>query len=201
MNEFKEPSNIEDILESEVPKVPVQESVEDELKRSQRETNEDGRTEFFTEEPEEIISYQFGDPVRRENFINFLIYSFAISRGDIAVQQVFFKWISKTSGVNVEDIIDQFGVSGSVHALSQKEVKVFEDAFYAVSKHHKVFQEHAPEEVDDEILDGLAQISNPTEHLDDIMAQYYDLDTINTLQEFNACTRVYFEKTRANKMR
>jgi hypothetical protein len=43
--------------------------------------------------PSEPETYNVGDVITRKNFIDFLIKSFAISRGNTARQIVFFVWL------------------------------------------------------------------------------------------------------------
>jgi hypothetical protein len=186
-NEVRE--NIGDVIEptyiEEADTDDKNEDIEQEIKK----------TEFFKNEPEHIDEYHFGDTITRENFINFLIFSFAISRGDITVQQIFFKWVNKTNESDVENIISQFGESGSIKVLSKSEIDVFEKAFNSVRTHHKVYLGFEEEDLDDEIVDGLEQISADSDSLD-VTLPYYDLDSIVTLNDFNTCTKTYFQKVK-----
>lgn len=48
--------------------------------------------------PQQPKPYHPGDKITRENFVSLLIYSFAISRGQLAKQVAFFNWVQMNSG-------------------------------------------------------------------------------------------------------
>lgn len=56
----------------------------------------------FKETPITLINYKDGDIPTRENFISFIIFSFAISRGEPGLQQMYFRWVEKTTNLTAK---------------------------------------------------------------------------------------------------
>ncbi len=104
----------------------------------------------FGVKPTQIIPYNFGDIVTRENFIYFLIMSYAVSRGSFVIQKVFFEMMKQKVDFQYEATIESLFESGSFEALSKEEQGVFTKAFRSVKKHLEEFIEM---EIEDEIRD------------------------------------------------
>lgn len=110
----------------------------------------------FKQKAEKIVEYNFGDKVTRENFINFLILSYAVSRGNFVIQRVFFLMMEEKVEFPYKATITNFYEHGSFsEALSKEEQKIFFQSFRNVAKHMEVYEEiEIEDEVRDEV-DGL----------------------------------------------
>jgi|GEM_PF-6589537 len=100
--------------------------------------------EEFLVQPKDIQPYKPGDKVTRENFVNFLILSYAISMGQPAVQYFFMQWLRLKYGFDYSSTLDNFLDTGGWKVLSENERNKFKQQFYRVSKHReKVGSEEA----------------------------------------------------------
>src|SRR3989344_3047467 len=96
----------------------------------------------FKKSPEHITEYKLGDRVTRENFVDLLILSFAISRGRPNIQATFFTWLDKKYGfdykLTLRCFVQQkrffFFKEGWEH-FSREEKAKFKDAFESVKGH------------------------------------------------------------------
>jgi len=89
----------------------------------------------FAETPNVLEPYEFGHPITRENFVNFLIDSFSKSRGNIVAQAYQWVWLGRNSGIDVPNLIKNYFRGGGYSALTPQENIVFERFYFRVSKH------------------------------------------------------------------
>lgn len=80
----------------------------------------------------QISDYHDGQLVTRENFTDFLIESFAISRGDLRKQIVFFEWVQSKIGFNWEGTIINFLGAGGWACFNKQEKINFITAYTKV---------------------------------------------------------------------
>ncbi len=139
----------------------------------------------FSTQPKEIITYNFGDMITRENFINFLIMSYAVSRGNFVIQKVFFEMMQQKVGFQYEEVIKNLYKCGSFEALSQQEQDLFIQAFRSVKKHLDNFIEM---EIEDEIRDEFDGLYDRPKDLGSIAfttaLQFFDFNQINSVNDF-----------------
>src|SRR5579872_6710870 len=95
----------------------------------------------FKEAPITLTNYKDGDIPTRENFISFIIFSFAISRGEPGIQQMYFRWVEKATNFNCQEMLDNFVEVGAFDTLTLDEQKKFEAAFIHVKSHTEKFIE------------------------------------------------------------
>jgi hypothetical protein len=103
--------------------------------------------EFLNKESEfinPVIStevYEFGEPVTRENFTDFLIDSFVKSRGNASIQAIYFKYLENVQNsfvtrANIEDFLHVGGFS----ILTQDEQSKLISIFSKVKQHNPVIK-------------------------------------------------------------
>ncbi len=103
----------------------------------------------FKSAPNNILPYSPLERVTRENFVNFLIRSFAISMGQPVAQVFFFVWLNMRTGFNWEQTFENFVRAGGWDVFSEEEKKIFKNSFMKVSMHTDKYMEF---EIDDEII-------------------------------------------------
>lgn len=81
----------------------------------------------FEIEPVSLQPYKPGDKITRENFCNFLIFSFGLSRGKMEVQTLFMKWLKLHTGFEYSATLNNFIRVGGWHRLSEKEKNEFKE--------------------------------------------------------------------------
>lgn len=139
----------------------------------------------FSQQPTIISPYNFGDMVTRENFINFLIMSYAVSRGNFVIQKVFFEMMRQKIGFQYELNIENLYNSGSFQALSKEEQNTFTQAFRSVKKHLEEFIEM---EIDDEIRDEFDGLYDRPKTEGSIAfntaLNFFDFNQINSVSDF-----------------
>jgi len=75
----------------------------------------------FKVAPAELKPYNPGVKINRDNFINFLILSFAISMGQPKVQILFMKWLKLKFSFDYEVVLDNLKKAGGFKGLSVNE--------------------------------------------------------------------------------
>jgi hypothetical protein len=91
--------------------------------------------EEFKTIPKQTQVYKPEDKITRDNFCNFLIYSFRISRGNYNIQLLFMGWLKARMGFDYPKTIANFIKAGGYNILSDDEKKEFENAFNKIQKH------------------------------------------------------------------
>ncbi len=139
----------------------------------------------FTQKPEKIVPYNFGDVVTRDNFIHFLVLSYALSRGNFVIQKVFFIMMEKKIGFQYEATIENLYNNGSFESLSEEEQGIFEQAFRGVKKHlEKYIEIEISDEIRDE-FDGLYdRPKNEGEIAINTALNFFHFNQINSTADF-----------------
>jgi hypothetical protein len=139
----------------------------------------------FSKKPEKITPYNFGDTITRENFINFLVLSYALSRGNFVIQKVFFIMMEKNVGFQHESVVNSLYENGSFDAFSNEEQEIFVKAFRGVTKHlEKYIEMEVMDEIRDEI-DGL--YTRPKYNGERVLTEalnFFDFDKIKSVSDF-----------------
>ncbi len=98
--------------------------------------------EDFSRFPEVIEEYKFRDKVTRENFINFIIQSFAISRGNLGSQINFCRYLLYKEGFDYRRTFQAFCKKyDSFDQLSPEEQNLFFSSYGKVKKHQEMGEE------------------------------------------------------------
>jgi hypothetical protein len=149
----------------------------------------------FTEKPTEIVSYNFGDTVVRNNFVYFLILSYALSRGNFIIQKVFFTLMEKRFDFHYEESIKNFYNEGGFDAFSKEEQDIFMSAFRNVKKHMEKYIEL---EIEDEVRDEVNGLyDRPLTQVTIAFTtaiDYFDFDQINSIPEFSKTAQEFNKK-------
>ncbi len=117
----------------------------------------------FGRPPEVLQEFRVGDPLTRENFVSFIIQSFAISRGRPEAQWLFFEWLMDKNDqyAGLSETLKAFVVKGGWEILSSAEKEQFLSAFRMVKKHEKWLDFEHEDEIKQE-LEALNQEVRPT---------------------------------------
>lgn len=122
----------------------------------------------FPKEDVNPIDFTLGDTVNRDNWNDFLIKSFALSRGNQTVQVAFFAWAEQQTGLDVRGTFDSFSQQGGwMGALTRAEKDTFVAAHNAVNnhlqvlekKHKDAYQNITPRQVELDIEEEVYKIS------------------------------------------
>lgn len=139
----------------------------------------------FSNKDIQITPYNFEDLITRENFINFLIMSYAVSRGNFVIQKVFFEMMQQKVGFQYKLTIENIYKGGSFQALSQQERDIFTEAFRSVKKHLEKYEEI---EVEDETRDEFDGLYDRPETEGSIAfnaaLNFFDFNKINSVSDF-----------------
>ena len=136
----------------------------------------------FKEKPTELIPYNFGDTVVRNNFVYFLILSYALSRGNFIIQKVFFTLMEKRFGFHYEETTENFYNEGGFDAFSKEEQGIFMNAFRNVKKHMEKYTElEIEDEVRDEVNGLYDRPLNEGTIAFNTAIDYFDFDQINSI--------------------
>lgn len=92
-------------------------------------------TESLSIPPKKLTKYEPGKGITRENFLNFLVQSFAISRGDREKQLKFFQWSQVHDGIALLPILRDFQKRGGYQIFWPAEREKFETAFERIPAH------------------------------------------------------------------
>lgn len=153
----------------------------------------------FKQKPTSIAPYEFGEDVTRENFVNFLILSYAVSRGNFVMQKVFFVLNKRKFGFPWKHVIQDFYESGGYDALTKEEQQIFQNAFRSVSAHMK---EYAEIEIEDEIRDEINGLGDRQESEGEVTfnsaINFFKFDEINSVSEFNKVAKEFNERFEAS---
>ena len=152
----------------------------------------------FSKPNHSILPYSPGDTVTRENFVPFLIVSFAVSRGYVEIQKMFFQWTQKTSGFPTTIVLENFVTNGAAETFSREEWDMFKDAFLKVKKHSESFD---PSEFDDELQDELRALHERSENpkaMETILG-FFDFENIKSIADLNEISARYIQAHKAKK--
>lgn len=75
------------------------------------------------------------DRVTRGNFVQFIIWSFAISQGVPQAQASAMEWIRQHNGFDYQLSIENFGISGGISCLTEIEKQMLLTSIKGVKKH------------------------------------------------------------------
>jgi hypothetical protein len=95
----------------------------------------------FQKKPRSIERWNFPEPITRENFINFLILTFAVSRGVRNAQGMFCKYTEVRTGSPVFDIFESLVSVGGWNRLTPEEQQTFLRAFHGRTKHDCIWEQ------------------------------------------------------------
>ncbi len=150
---------------------------------------------YFNQKPTSIAPYEFGQDVTRENFVNFLILSYAVSRGNFVIQKVFFVMYKRKFGFPWKHVIQDFYENGGYDALTEDEQQIFKKAFRSVSAH---MEEYIEIEIEDEIRDEIDGLGDRPENQGEITfnaaLDFFKFEEINSIAEFNATAKEFNSK-------
>lgn len=149
----------------------------------------------FREKPEKINPYNFGDVITRENFINFLVLSYALSRGNFVIQKVFFIMMESKVSFQYKDVINNLYENGSFDALSNEEQEIFVRAFRGVAKHlEKYIEMEVMDEIRDEVEGLYTRPKNSGEKTLAAALKFFDFDKIKSVPDFMKIASEFNEK-------
>lgn len=134
--------------------------------------------------PKQLEAYSFGK-LTRENFNDFLIKSFAWSRGARALQLEFFQWSEAHSGTTLRPIFEAMRKHGINAVLSIEERARFLAMFDRVPKHAVIYESRFRTENNI----GSRELTDE-EHLDYLHERHSHI-----LEELNQTFREYIEET------
>ncbi len=133
-----------------------------------------------------LENYTVGDKITRENFTNFLIRSFAVSRGVPLVQYGFFEWVEKATGFSTRDTLKRLAFSppGEIRSnpwdfLSNEEQKKFLQAFLSVNIHEDALYSESDDEITTE-----KHVHSIKAEFRNIVNFYVNVDELSPNQEF-----------------
>ncbi len=153
----------------------------------------------FNQKPTSIAPYEFGQDVNRENFVNFLILSYAVSRGNFVIQKVFFVMYEKKFNFPYKQVIQDFYESGGYDAFTEEEQQIFQKAFRGVSAHMEKYIEM---EIEDEIRDEIDGLCDRPESEREIIfnsaLNFFNFDSINSVLEFNKIAKEFNGRTESS---
>ena len=102
--------------------------------------------------PQTVAPWNFPEPVTRENFLAFVIKSYAVSRGAPKAQAFYIHFVGDRIGLDTRQTMKAFGDAGGWLALTSSERSFFLETWHAVSAHG---EEYGPgfdvKDIDDEI--------------------------------------------------
>lgn len=149
----------------------------------------------FTKKPERLEAYKVGDLITRENFIKFLIFTFAVSRGNETAQSIFLEWLQFKYGFPYKKIIDDFYKSVSKFGkqwqelLSDMEQEEFKKAIQGVKIPKHEF-EKSGDDFEFRFSNTLASFRNGIPPRD---LAFFDIEKIKTIAEFTKRVAEYKE--------
>lgn len=148
--------------------------------------------ERFEIEPTELKKYSPGDKITRENFCNFLMCSFGISRGHMEVQVQFMQWLKLHTGFDYVTTLNNFIAVGGWDRLSDNEKEEFINEFRKIAKHSQEYEEKKLEDdIRDEMKD-LEDYASQLAHINELSNK--EMKNIKTFAEFSAFARKEIER-------
>ena len=149
--------------------------------------------EDFVKVPGDLSEYRFGGAIQRENFIDYLIKSYSLSRGESLLQLALFDLLKKKTGFDSFKTNEAFIKSGGWRILSNKEREVFLEFFRKVGMHSK-FRKSVTEE-DLVISLELKRLNEKPDAEKYKIAQSYfkKIDEINSFSDFSRIAEVYLK--------
>jgi hypothetical protein len=126
-----------------------------------QETQETSSTQIsFSEKPTVLEPWLIGHPINRENFTNFLIATYRISRGYQTAQMSLIEYVSHHLDIDLEKVLSDFKDNGGYQSLSNEEQEAIKTAFDQIGLHHHT-PLGKPEETEIESMtDDLNSIAN-----------------------------------------
>lgn len=91
----------------------------------------------FRKPPAEVVRYEFGDPLTRSNFTDFVTGIFARSRGKQTPQAYIVVWLERHGATNVTSNIDRFIEQGGWDRLTEEEKSNMQRSAEAVKAHRE----------------------------------------------------------------
>ena len=155
----------------------------------------------FLQPPKQLEKYKIGGKVTRENFNDFLIQSFAISRGKSAVHLVYFEWLQAATGFDYGATFKNFVKSGGFNSLTEAEQQSFFDAFMPIKKHEGIaglgFPKKDPQNpvLRTQIvyeINQLAYIGDRELWPEGVASKSFDMSKIKTYEDFTTAKNNYF---------
>jgi hypothetical protein len=152
----------------------------------------------FNRQNHVILPYSPGDLVSRENFVSFLILSFAVSRGHPEIQKMFFLWTEKTLGFPFAIVLENFVTNGAASTFSREEWDMFKNAFLKVKRHSETFD---PSEFDDELQDELRALHERPINMMvmETVLEFFDFEKIKSITDFNESSAKYIQTHKAKR--
>ncbi len=89
----------------------------------------------FTEQPEKISPYKFGEEVKRENFVSFFILSLYASRGNCTLQKIFFKFVKEKTGFKYKPVFKELIQKGGLEVFTKRERTLFMKSYRRINKY------------------------------------------------------------------
>ena len=151
----------------------------------------------FKKPPTRIDDFKVGDTLTRENFITFLIMSFAVSRGQAHVHVAFLDWMKQKSGFDYLGVIKSFCEAGAWGNLSYTERQMFLNAHKSTKQHET--KDPTPEYLSaavgalyKDLIEGWKKFGG------ELMEQVH-FEKIHTLAEFNVVISKYLAGRNSSK--
>jgi hypothetical protein len=133
----------------------------------------------FKKAPKKLQPYTPGQLINRDNFTNFLILSFSISRGEPFVQFLFMDWLKLKFGFDYLKTFENFSKAGGYKILSINEKEKFEQEFLKVAK-HKDPEVSRPDLSTRELRTGIArEIQSTIENVTEIYPELEGKDDVD----------------------
>lgn len=135
--------------------------------------------------------YILGTPVSRETWTDCLVKSFALSRGSMDAQVLFFAWLEAATGLDIRMTMRSFLDAGGFDALSYTEQHQFLDAHNQVQAHHnrlrtmyETYDELTPEDLYRHFRPQLVAVARQIEQMyDSVTDQVTDCSTVVDLRQ------------------
>ena len=99
----------------------------------------------FKKAPIILKEYNVGDVVDRENFVSFISLSFAVSRGHVYLQELFFMWTEIMTSFPYATVFNDFVEQGGYLNLSSEERDYLKKKFKMVQAHLNVKDFSSPD--------------------------------------------------------
>lgn len=143
---------------------------------------------FKSPKQEEIEAYKMGDQITRNNFISFLAFSYAISKGSRVIHYGFFEFASKFIGHDIYKTLASFRNAGGWGILTGGEKKLFRDAMgkFDIEGHkaHVLNPEEARAALDAKIAGDISLITSQEDWDLNHDSEFFDVSNITDFASF-----------------
>ncbi len=153
--------------------------------------------EDFSKPSASVLGYKTGDRITRDNFTNFLIFSFALSRGDLLLQHKYFEFLEKKEGFDYKKTLLTFVTKGNWDVFSQEEKDIFKEAFSKVKKHSLLSDFKSETGIKSE-LEGIISNDNRELNFTEIN-KFFDFNEIKSMEDFKRSADIFLEHKRNKK--